>query len=221
MSCLSQIYELFDTFEARGDLQIGFSAKRPLVKLKYYYQVFFLIPQGITRRCISFCPNISTCTKTLVPGLLMLKSDLKENNIPDFMDKVMASKGEPTVWTCSNVTGQSKGPKTKLHLISAVFWEPLSCFCSWDEATSLLVEINSRHTQGAINVEKPLPHLFPSATLGATTSIMALLSELMALTGRIKKKNVILIIGLGDTREEKWKRAAGKPFVPSEAAQPS
>lgn len=42
----------------------------------------------------------------------------------------------------------------------------------------------------------------------------------MVLTGRMKK-NTILIIGLGDTREEKWKRFAGKPFVPLEAAQPS
>lgn len=88
------------------------------------------------------------------------------------MGKTNASKGEPTVLAYWNVTGQSKGPQTKLHLISAVFWEPLSCFCSWDEATSLLVEITARHT-GAINVEKPLPHLFPSATPGATSSIMA------------------------------------------------
>lgn len=73
---------------------------------------------------------------------------------------------------------------------------------------------------GAINVEKPLPHLFPSAALGATSSRMAPLSELMVFTSRMKKKKtLILIIGLGDTREEKWKRAAGKPFVPSEAAQ--
>lgn len=42
---------------------------------------------------------------------------------------------------------------------------------------------------GAISVEKPLPHLFTSATLGATTSVMAPLSELMTLKGRIKKKH--------------------------------
>ncbi len=91
----------------------------------------------------------------------MLKSDLKETNIPDFMDKAMASKGESTVRTYSNVTGQHKGPKTKLHLISAVFWEPLSCFCSWDEATSLLVEINSRHTRGPLMLKSHCPTSSP------------------------------------------------------------
>lgn len=42
---------------------------------------------------------------------------------------------------------------------------------------------------GAINVEKPLPHLFPSAALGDITFRMAPLSELMALSSRMKKQD--------------------------------
>lgn len=119
----------------------------------------------------------------------------------------MTGKGEHIIKTDLKVKGQSKGPKTKVHFnqcsISGAVVLPLQLRSV--PLHSLLRLIAGTHGGvggwGGINAEKPLPHLFPHAALGATTSRKAPLSELMALASRMKKKR-ILIIGLGDTRGE-------------------
>ncbi len=82
---------------------LGFQPRGCLTTWNIMTEFFFLIQHDITSCFISFCPNICSCTKPLVPlentKTAQAGKWFKMYNYPKFMDKERRSKGESTFRT--------------------------------------------------------------------------------------------------------------------------